>query len=249
MTRIGKVSLAFAGVMLLLVVSSLIPGDKWFIRAVDLVREPMAYLTGLLLIASLVLGGSKRWITLVAHSLVIGINLWRIWPYSFLADTQLSWAEKDGVAPGTQYFSAMSVNVKVNNDQYRAISDQVRQHDPDVLLLMETHERWIKNLEPVLSAYKQVERHPQPEAFGVMFATRLPVLKSRVIEDTCRDTPTLYATLQPAGKWPIEFIGLHPKPPLPGWNTQLRNENIVNAGNQTPDKLPAAFEMGDFNDV
>ncbi len=70
-----------------------------------------------------------------------------------------------------------------------------------------------------------------------------------MVENTHRDTPTLYATVQPQGSPPVEFIGLHPKPPLPGWDTGMRDKNIVNAGIQTPDRLPDAFVMGDFNDV
>ncbi|WP_145916993.1 endonuclease/exonuclease/phosphatase family protein [Erythrobacter sp. QSSC1-22B] len=125
----------------------------------------------------------------------------------------------------------------------------MRRYDPDLLFLMETDQPWIDALEPVLAQYGHVQRQPQPEAFGLVFATRLPVLKSNVVENTHRDTPTLYATLQPDGSPPIEFIGLHPKPPLPGWDTETRDENIVNAGIQTPDRLPDAFVMGDFNDV
>ncbi|WP_298017298.1 endonuclease/exonuclease/phosphatase family protein [uncultured Parasphingopyxis sp.] len=235
--------------MLAAVLISLIPSDKWFIRALDLVREPMSYLAGLLLLLSLLLGGSRRWMTIAACVLVIVINFWRIWPYSFLAETQLALGEQEGEAAAKQCFSAMSVNVKVENEQYALIINQVRRHDPDLLFLMETDSRWVENLEPLLSEYDHVDRHPQPDAFGLVFATRLPVVRTNVVENTHRDTPTLYATLQPAESRPIEFIGLHPKPPLPDWNTELRDENIANAGVQTPDRLPDAFVMGDFNDV
>ncbi len=209
----------------------------------------MSYVAALLLILALFLARAQRWAAVTMFGLVILINVWRIWPYSFLAETQLALAEETPQAAEATCFSAMSVNVKVKNHQYDQIIAQVRKHDPDVLFLMETDARWINQLEPVLSAYGHVDRHPQPEAFGLVFATRLPTLKSSVVENTHRDTPTLYATLQPAGTQPIEFIGLHPKPPLPGWNTDSRDENIVNAGVQTPDRLPNAIVMGDFNDV
>ncbi|WBY17065.1 endonuclease/exonuclease/phosphatase family protein [Erythrobacteraceae bacterium WH01K] len=249
MKKFGTALIVVATLMLIAVLVSLIPSDAWFIRTVDLVREPMSYIAALLLILALFIGGARRWAAVAMFGLVILINVWRIWPYSFLADTQLALAEEVAPADDGKCFSAMSVNVKVKNDQYDEIIAQVRQHDPDVLFLMETDARWINQLEPVLSAYEHVDRHPQPEAFGLVFATRLPTLKSSVVENTHRDTPTLYATLQADGAKPIEFIGLHPKPPLPGWNTERRDENIVNAGVQTPDRLPDAFVMGDFNDV
>ena len=249
MTKLGTAMFSIAIMLLIAVVVSLIPTDFWFVRTIDLVREPLSYLAAILLIVSIFVGGARRWITVAALSLLIAINIWRIWPYSFLADKQLSFAEDETKIAEARCFSAMSVNVKVKNEQYQLISDQVRKEAPDVLFLMETDDRWIENLEPLLSSYEHVERHPQPEAFGLVFATNLPVLKSNVVENTYRDTPTLYATLQPFGSRPIEFIGLHPKPPLPDWNTELRDENIVKAGTQTPDRLPDAVVMGDFNDV
>ncbi len=249
MRKFAVVLLVVAALLLVVVLVSLIPSDQWFIRTIDLVREPMAYLAALLLLLALFAGSRWRWATVAMFALVIGITIWRIWPYSALAGTQLELAEGAATPEGPRCFSAMAVNVKVKNTQYARVAEQLRRYDPDLLFLMETDQRWIEALEPVLSEYDHVQRHPQPEAFGLVFATRLPVIKSNVVENTHRDTPTLYATLQPEGSPPIEFIGLHPKPPLPGWDTERRDENIVNAGIQTPDRLPNAFVMGDFNDV
>lgn len=249
MKKLGIALLVAAILLLAAVLVSLIPNDAWFIRTVDLIREPMSYFAAVLLVIALFVKVTTRWATVAVLGLLILINVWRMWPYSVLADTQIPLAEREQAAMGQQCFSAMSVNVKVENEQYGMIVDQVRRIDPDVLFLMETDARWIDELEPVLASYGHVVRHPQPEAFGLVFASRVPVLKSNVVENTYRDTPTLYATLQPAASPAIEFIGLHPKPPLPEWNTELRDENIINAAIQTPDRLPDALAMGDFNDV
>ncbi|MET1756394.1 endonuclease/exonuclease/phosphatase family protein [Novosphingobium sp. RD2P27] len=238
-----------AALLLIIVLISLIPNDKWFVRTVDLVREPLAYAAALLLLVAIFVGSRWRWATVAMFALVIGISIWRIWPYSAAAATEIELVEAPQSPSEPGCFSAMSVNVKVANKQYAKLADQLRRYDPDLLFMMETDQPWIDSLKPVLAEYDHVQTHSQPEAFGLVFATRLPVLKSNVVENTYRDTPTLYATLQPKGSLPIEFIGLHPKPPLPDWNTELRDENIVNAGVQTPDRLPHAFVMGDFNDV
>lgn len=249
MRKLALALLALAILLLATVLISLIPSDAWLIRSVDLVREPMAYIAGLFLILALFVGSRWRWATVATLGLVIGINVWRIWPYSGLAATQVELAEAPTTPEDLRCFSAMSANVKVANEQYAKMIQQLRRYDPDLLFLMETDQRWVEALEPILARYDHVQSHPQPDAFGLVFATRLPVLKSNVVENTYRDTPTLYATVQPEASLPIEFIGLHPKPPLPGWNTEMRDQNIVNAGIQTPDRLPHAFVMGDFNDV
>tara|TARA_A100001037_G_scaffold300932_1_gene329424 strand:- start:599 stop:1561 length:963 start_codon:yes stop_codon:yes gene_type:complete len=239
--------LAAAVLMLVAVLVSLSNTDAWYVRQVDLVREPMSYIAGVLLLLSLFVKFRWRWVTVALFALIIVINLWRIWPYTFLAGTQLAYDDGAQAAAAT-CFTAMSVNVKVENDRYAQIAEQVERIDPDILFLMETDEEWAAQLEPVLAGYEHVDRHPQPHAFGLVFATRLRVIKTNIVENTHRDTPTLYATVQP-GSRPVEFIGLHPKPPLPSWDTQMRDENIVKAGVQTPDRLPDAMVMGDFNDV
>ncbi|NCP18928.1 MAG: hypothetical protein GW855_07205 [Erythrobacter sp.] len=247
MKVVGYILLGLAAAILIALLVSLSNTDAWFVRTLDLVREPVSYLAAVLLLAALFVKFRWRWLTVALLGLVIAINIWRIWPYTFLAGTQVSYAEGPQ-APGARCFSIMSVNVKVKNDGYAQVAEQIRQIDPDVLFLMETDQAWIDQLEPLLADYPHVDRHPQPHAFGLVFATRLPVRKTNIVENTHRDTPTLYATVQP-GTQPVEIIGLHPKPPLPTWNTQMRDENIVNAGTQTPDRLPNAVVVGDFNDV
>ncbi len=247
MQTVAKTLLVIAIILLAAVLISLLPTDQWFVRTVDLVREPLIYLALALLLAAFLVTSSKRWLTVAALIAVIAINLWRMWPYVPVAETQIALANEE--APADRCFTALSANVKVKNEGYGQVAEQIRQFDPDVLFLMETDQRWVDALEPVLAGYPHVDRHPQPKAFGLVFASRLAVSKSNIVENTHRDTPTLYATLRTPDNRPIEFIGLHPKPPLPKWNTELRDENIVNAGIQTPDRLPNAVVMGDFNDV
>lgn len=244
---LSKALSAVAVILFLAVAVSLLPSDKWFIRTVDLVREPLTYFAGLLLIAALFVISPTRWWTVAALIGVIVINHWRMWPYNPVAQTQVTLNNESATAE--RCFTALSVNVKVKSEGYGPIREQIRRYDPDLLFLMETDQQWVHEMKPVLATYPHSERHPQTEAFGLAFASRLDVVKSSIVENTHRDTPTLYATLRMQGGSTVEFIGLHPKPPLPGWNTELRDENIVKAGIQTPDRLPDAFVMGDFNDV
>ncbi|MEE4211805.1 MAG: endonuclease/exonuclease/phosphatase family protein [Parvularcula sp.] len=249
MVLAARSAFILAALLLLIALVSLLPSDAWFVRVADFVREPMAYAAAILMIIALFLASKLRGVTITMLSVAIVINVWMIWPYSALAGSELELGADKRSGGEQQCFTAMSANVKIKNDNYAAMSEQIRLYDPDVLFLMETDDGWIDALEPIISAYPHAQAHPQSEAFGMVFATRLPLAKSRIVENTHRDTPTLYATLLPQGLPPVEFIGLHPKPPLPGWNTEERDRNIINAGSQTPDRLPNALVMGDFNDV
>lgn len=235
--------LAFASTL-----ASLVPTDFWFVRIVDLVREPFAYTAVLLGAIALVLNGKGRWLAFALFGVTALIHTWRIWPYSNFAGEEIDRiAAAD--AETAQCFTALSVNVKVKNTGYAQMAAQIEEVSPDLLLLMETDENWVSELQGVLADYSYTIADPQPHAFGMVFASRLPVADASLVENTHRDTPTLYATINLPNGEDFEFIGLHPKPPLPGWNSEERDRNIVRAGTQTPGENSDALVMGDFNDV
>lgn len=235
----------FAIILLAVTLISLIPTDFWLVRTLDMVRELMIYLGIALGLLSL-FSARWRWLLVIAFLIVIGINLVRIWPYVFFANTELALDDRTADA---QCATALAVNVKVKNTDFASVRQQIERVQPDILLLMETDQNWADALQGVVADYPVTRSDIQPEAFGMIFASRLPASKVSIVENTHRDTPTVYATLEMPGAGAFEFIGLHPKPPLPGWNTDERDENIINAGVQTPDRLPDAVAMGDFNDV
>ncbi len=242
-TLLAVAALAFVATLI-----SLLPTDFWLVRTVDLVREPLAYAAVLLGFVALLVNGKGRWLAVALFGITAIINTWRIWPYSALAGEEIERIAANE-AELSQCFTALSVNVKVENTGFDQVAAQIEDVSPDLLLLMETDESWVRELDGVLGDYPFLLTEPQPRAFGMVFASRLPVADARLAENTHRDTPTLYATINLPNGEDFEFIGLHPKPPLPGWNTEERDSNIVRAGTETPGENSDALVMGDFNDV
>lgn len=227
---------------------SLLPTDFWLVRTADLIREPFTYAAVLLGMIALLAGGRRRWLATALFGLAALVNVWRIWPYSAFASEEIEQIAASD-AETAECFTALAVNVKVKNKGFDQVAAQIEGVAPDLLLLMETDANWISQLRETLEDYPYTLSEPQPHAFGMVFASRLPVADARMVENTSRDTPTLYATIDLPNGENFEFIGLHPKPPLPGWNTQERDENIVRAGTRTPGNNTDALVMGDFNDV
>ncbi|ANU06413.1 endonuclease/exonuclease/phosphatase family protein [Paraurantiacibacter namhicola] len=247
----GKREIAFeifAGLALLAILASLVPTDFWLVRSIDLVREPLVFLCTALGIAAFFIVRCRRWLIVGAFGLAALINLWRMWPYLAIAPAQIASIGAPGAADDA-CFSAMSINVKQENRDFAPVLEQIRLADPDILLLMETDQRWLDALAPVLTAYPTLEEYPLDNAYGMAFATRLPFLEGTYVENTSRDTPTFYGAMALPGGGAFEFIGLHPKPPLPGQSTAKRDANIARAGSTTPRKAAEAIVMGDFNDV
>ncbi len=244
-TFIRRVLLTLCIAMLLLTLVSLIPGDKWFIRALDFVREPFFYLAIILGVLAALIVRQRRWLISGGFFAVAAIQLANFWPYFGLAPQQVKLSD----AADGDCFTALSLNVKQENDAYDRVAQLIEQERPDLLLLMETNGKWAEELAAEISGFEYVLSKPLENSYGMIFATNMPVLNAEMIANTSANTPTLYATLGTSSGADFEFIGLHPRPPVPGNNTGTRDANIARAGAKTPDRLEDVLVMGDFNDV
>lgn len=245
-TLAGKILLGIAIVMVLASIVSLLNTNRGLVRMLDFVREPAIYLAAVLAVGALLLKGMQRWIVIGVLILAAAINLYRIWPYSALAQSQI--ALPDDV-DGMSCVRVLSLNVLQPNDRYDRVAKLLERERPDVLLLMETNRTWLDALEPQLSRYGYRLNTPLDNKYGMAFATSLQVDRAEMIDNTDADTPTLYATMRTPDGARFEMIGLHPRPPLPGESTATRDANIAQAGARTPDDLGNVLAIGDFNDV
>ena len=221
-------------VMLVAALVSLSDTNRGLVRVMDLMRELTLYLA---LLLALVPG----------FLAVAGIHAARIWPYFGIAPEQVPLTgatERQGAC-----FTALSLNVKQANTQYARVARLIEQRRPDVLLLMETHEPWAEALAPQLSAFPHVTRQVQDNHYGMIFASRLPVRSARTLEPTGENTPTLYAALATPGGDTFGFVGLHPRPPLPGQSSASRDASLERTARIVPDGTRDVLVMGDFNDV
>ena len=230
--------------LLVLALVSIVPSDQWFIRALDMVREPMLYLALILLAASALIA-KWRWQLIAGFAVVTAIHIVRIWPYFAIAPAQTELSE----ATSDECFTVLALNVKMKNQEFTKVARLIDRTKPDMLLLMEPDAKWADQLAAQLGRYSYRLSRPQSNAYGMIFASNLPVRSARMVSNTEANTPTLYATIEARAGATFEFIGLHPRPPIPGQDTRKRDANIARAGTNTPDGLADALVMGDFNDV
>lgn len=175
-----------------------------------------------------------------------GYQVFRVLPYTPLAAKELRKVEDN--APG-RTITAMSINVLMENDEYDTLAQRVREHAPDVLFLMETDARWVEELEPLLAEFDHVRRHPKDNHYGLVFATNLDVVDSRVEYLTVDDTPSLFAELRTKDGTVFRFIGLHPRPPTVGVDTELRDDQLYYAARFARESDIPVVVIGDFNAV
>lgn len=236
----------------LLIVATALPlsrSHRWWIRALDFPRLQIAVLIcAVLLLAALVPWvlppGPAGWEVVAGLGLSLLYQLWRIAPFMPIWRKEMALVP---AGPGDVVF--LTVNVLQENTEYARVRDLIRTVNPDVLLLMEVDQRWLDAMKPALAPYATVLREPQDNYYGMVFATRLETPEAKMVLLTEDETPTLFAEMIAPGGQMFRFVGLHPKPPGPGEDTELRDAHILYAARFARKTEVPIVAMGDFNDV
>lgn len=244
MTAASVMSIIYTGLAVLILAVTLlpeIPTTWWPVRAMDVPRVQVLVLAVLLLVPAALLP-ARPWAGMALLSLAILWQGWKIWPYTPLATKEIRMAQ-----PGDDQIKLMAWNVLMHNDDHQAAIAAIETESPDILLLMETDDRWARAMTPVLDGYATTVLHPKDNFFGMIFATRLPANDARVVYLTADETPTILAELVSPGGRAFRFVGLHPRPPGPGEDTDFRDRQILYAARFARQTDLPVISMGDFN--
>ena len=238
-----------APALLIATLVSLVPGNIWWIKALGFPRVAALLLIGVVALCSIAARGRWRMALFAMLIMAASLQFWRIYPYTWLAPVEVVKARLPDSAPDPSCFTVLGLNVLQHNRNYAATRAMIDREQPDILLLMETDRPWIEALAPTLARYPTRLLRPIDNTYGLVFASRLPVASVRTENITDRDTPTVYARLATRGGQPFDYVGMHPRPPVPGQDTTLRDRKIEHAALRIADNHIPAMAMGDFNDV
>ena len=238
-----------AAVACLVTLVSTMRSNLGWIRVLDFPRLLELVAIGIIATGCALFLRRWRWQVVAALVLAAGWHAWRIYPYTVFAPTEVARADALAGVDPRSCFTALGLNVLQFNRDYAATIRTIEREQPDILLLMETDSRWERALAPVLRGYSHRLLQPIDNTYGMLFASRLPVSSARIADITDRDTPTVYARMATRDGQAFNYIGLHPRPPRPGQDTDDRDAKIERAAlAATHDRLPVVA-MGDFNDV
>ncbi len=235
---------ALAALVLFTTLAPLTGSVAWWVRGWDFPRIHIMVVGVVVAALGAYLGGRVVGAACLALLICVAYQGYRVFPFTTLARTEIPYSP----APADQHISIVSANVLMENTDHEALRALIDREDPDVLLLMETDAKWIAALEGQLSRYSTVIRHPLVNHYGMVFATRLKAIKAETVFLVDDETPTALAELQgPGGRF--LFVGLHPRPPVPGTSTKDRDAQIKRAALLADRTYLPVVAMGDFNDV
>lgn len=177
------------------------------------------------------------------------ISLIDIFPFSKFSKKEI----KDcTLQSGESKFDILIYNVYQDNKEYEKLIQKVKALEPDIVLLLETNEKWCEEMGPLLSLYPYNIKAIQENTYGMMMLTKLKPLEQSVDNLSDDEIPSIECLVK-IFNHKIRIRGLHPKPPIPGEakTSKQKDKEFAKAAkriSQLPDD-ELQIVIGDLNDV
>ncbi len=247
-----QIIIYFIGLMLIiLTVLPLLKLDVWWIRIGDFPRLQIAFLCGLVSAVFLVLGYPLGWFEITFLCLLAVCTLYQFYcilPYTFVYPKQV----EDAVSPQSESTIKLLIsNVLIDNEDPDKLLKLVENVNPDLVLLAEPDERWLKEVAELEKEYKYYVKYALDNAYGMALYSRLklenPQLKF-LVED---DIPSIHTGVRLTSGDLINLYCVHPRPPMPPENDRSteRDAELVMVGRMIKGTDTPTIIAGDLNDV
>ena len=248
--------------LLIVTLLPLLSSGKWYIRWWDFPRLQIAILLLLLTVAWIVnivwLRDGKSWTEPTAWTVLLFVAfIWQsshIIPFSWVYPKEVP----DSVTPDSEAIKIMVANIDYENVQPAdEVLRELKDVDADILLLVETNEKWISSLQPLRSNYSHHYEHMQGEGLGLSLWSKYPIVASEKRRLVSERRVSLWTEIEYLPGHRFHFIGVHPTPPglmdTTGdtrRDSRVRDAELVMIAKEIAEKKNQSWVVaGDFNDV
>ncbi|MDX1536462.1 endonuclease/exonuclease/phosphatase family protein [Arsukibacterium sp.] len=239
---------------LLIAVLTLLPlwrTEIWWVRGLDFPRLQLAALASVIAVAQLLLldlSQFSQWSMLLLSGGCLLFQLWWIVPFTPLFRKEVMTAAADNTNP---CIAILNANVLATNRNAQALIDLVHQHQPDILVTLESDDWWQQQLDQLSSDYPHSVKCPLDNLYGMHVYSRLPLHNPSLQFLVEQGVPSVHAEAELSDGSRIAVHFLHPAPPSPTENASSAErdaELLVVAASVKQVKTPVIV-AGDLNDV
>lgn len=237
----------------LFIIMSFVPlvrNDYWTFRIFEYPRMQKLVVCIFLLVCLLIWKQSStfHYCLLFALSLTIAYLLYQILPFTALSRKHVLKAEKDDPKNTISIFVS---NVFEDNTNYAGCIEEIKHADADIVLLLETNQRWEIALLELDKLYPQQVKEPLNNTYGMLFYSKFPIQNTSIKYLVEADIPSIHTEVQlPSGQW-VQIYALHPTPPVPNENPRSteRDKELLMVADLAKDHRYPVIVCGDMNDV
>lgn len=149
---------------------------------------------------------------------------------------------------GNETIKIMSFNVLGNNREDKAVIDQIKRHDPDVLTVLEYTHQWPTVLQRLNEIYPYRLEQPRWHGFGIALFSKRPFTNSSATQITkdLTDNPFVTADIEVSGRT-LRLAGLHLLSPMNRARLKIRNRQLAEIAEILVQRDVPTIVMGDFN--
>ena len=234
-------------------VLSLIRHPHWIFRLWDFPRVQLALiaLAGAVSYGAFFYDGAAWEIALlVAASVAILWQIYKIYPYTPLVRKQV---KRAGPGDPENKIGILISNVLMENDDSSQLIALVKKRQPDVLLAVETDEKWTRSLDAAFSDdYPHKVLQTQDNYYGMVVFSKLELRKPEVKFLVQEDVPSIHTIVVLRSGVEVELHLLHPRPPEPvrDQRSTPRDAELIVVGKSIEKKKDVpTIVAGDLNDV
>lgn len=238
----------------LVVIATLIPlkpGDAWWIRIFDFPRVQITAVAVALLVATVLLVKDLTfygYVTIIALLGSVGLQAWRIFPYTPFASVQVQASTKQDA---NSTFNLLIANVYMENRNDADLKAQIRAADPDTILAVEVDKWWENQLRPLRTDYPYSVVYPLDNTYGMVLYSRLELIDPQIRFIVDSDVPSIHTEVKLRSGSKLELHCVHPRPPSPIHHPRSteRDAELILVGKDIKDSNSPVVVTGDLNDV
>jgi endonuclease/exonuclease/phosphatase (EEP) superfamily protein YafD len=141
------------------------------------------------------------WILIFALVASVIIQAYWIYPYTMLVAPEVQ-NKRHSAAE----ISLMIANVLLTNRQYSRLADYVTQHDPDMLLVLETSEWWADQLKSLDARFPYKVSYPLENAYGISLHSKFQLTDTEIRFLVQDDIPSIRTKVKLNKRNFMEFI-------------------------------------------
>lgn len=231
--------------------TSILKYEVWWIRSADFPRAQLCFLGILLLCTTLILLDINLTSTKIILALLVAsvsYQLWWIVPYtSFFKKESESCDFKDP----QNTLTILTANVLTPNRKAKKLLALVAQHQPDVLVTLESDAWWQTQLSEIEVDYPYRICCPLDNLYGMHVYAKYPLTDSTIEFLVEPDIPSIHTLLKLPSGQDIRMHFLHPAPPSPTENeaSTERDVELIMVAKSVADASIPVIVTGDLNDV
>ena len=242
-----------AGLVAFITAWGWLPLDHWWVRDVEFPRIQILVL-GIIAWLGMLLFGAEwqmgQWLLFIALTATLGFQLRMVLPYTMIWKKEVQSA-KETAAGTTNQLKIMVSNVLSPNNQTQKLVDLVNQKQPDILITLETDEKWQQALSVIEPDYPYTVKVPLDNLYGMHLYSKLELINPEVKYLMVDDIPSIHTQLRLQSGRVIWLYCLHPMPPSPteADKSTTRDAELLMVGRHIKENNQTAILAGDLNDV